>query len=148
MLPSRMSGALSKSMIATDSNMGFPGNDHELPRETGKRSKIPPAESSARTAMDIRAHYADVQSVYDRMATEYDETIGRTLVSRHAKTIAVELITRLSPPTGSLLDVGCYTGSEALLLAARGSRVVGVGLSAKVVGLARGTVKRRRLQDG
>ena len=97
--------------------------------------------------MDIRAHYADVQSVYDRMATDYDETIGRTLVSRHAKTIAVELITRLSPPTGSLLDVGCYTGSEALLLAARGFRVVGVDLSPKMIELARAKAKRQRLTD-
>ena len=97
--------------------------------------------------MDWESYYAEVESAYDRIALEYDETVGRALVSRRAKTMAAELIGRVSPPGGRLLDVGCFTGTEALLLAQRGFRVVGVDLSPKMIALSRSKAKRWRLED-
>src|SRR6266508_3513622 len=97
--------------------------------------------------MQWDAYYAEVQSAYDLIASEYDETIGRTLVSRRAKELAVREITRVSPPQGFLLDVGCYTGAEALLLARRGFQVVGVDLSPKMIELSRAKAKRWRLAE-
>lgn len=98
-------------------------------------------------SIDWDAYYSQIQIAYDRMASEYDETIGRSSVSRRAKELAVEQIASVSPPGGSLLDVGCYTGTEALLLARRGFRVVGVDLSPKMIEISRSKAKRWRLSD-
>jgi SAM-dependent methyltransferase len=117
-------------------------------------AKVPVGFSMQRTkspdklrTMDADAYYSGIQSAYDRVAAEYDETIGRALVSRRAKERAVEEIARVSPPGGSLLDVGCYTGTEALLLARRGFRVVGVDLSPRMIELSRNKARRSRLAD-
>jgi len=97
--------------------------------------------------LDWESYYAGVRSAYDLIASEYDEMVGRALVSRRAKTIATELIAHLSPQGGSLLDVGCYTGTEALLLAQRGFRVVGIDLSPNMIELSRSKAKRWHLTD-
>ena len=97
--------------------------------------------------MDWNGYYDEVQSAYDRIASEYDETIGRALVSRRAKGLALEVISRVTPPKGWLLDVGCYTGTESVLLAQRGFRVVGVDLSPKMIELSRAKARRWRLSD-
>jgi ubiquinone/menaquinone biosynthesis C-methylase UbiE len=97
--------------------------------------------------IDMDTYYSDIQSAYDRIASDYDDTIGRALVSRRAKELAVREIARVSPPGGLLLDIGCYTGTEAVLLARRGFRVVGVDLSPKMIELARGKARRLRLGD-
>src|SRR6266571_2085679 len=97
--------------------------------------------------MDRGSYYAEVQSAYDRIASSYDETIGRALVSRRAKSLAIELIRGVTPAGGWLLDIGCYTGGESLLLAQRGFRVVGVDLSPKMIELSRAKAKRWHLAD-
>src|SRR5439155_14428562 len=88
------------------------------------------------------SYYAEVQSAYDRIAFSYDETVGRALVSQRAKSLAAKLIRAVTPTGGWLLDIGCYTGGESLLLAQRGFRVVGVDLSPKMIELSRARAKR------
>jgi len=97
--------------------------------------------------MDFDGYYASIASAYDRIASEYDETVGRSLVSRRAKGLAAGMIAQVSPSGGWLLDVGCYTGTESLLLAQRGFRVVGVDLSPKMIDLSRAKAKRWHLSD-
>ena len=97
--------------------------------------------------MSWESYYAEVQSAYDRIASSYDETVGRALVSQRAKSLAVELIRGVTPAGGWLLDIGCYTGGESLLLAQRGFRVVGVDLSPKMIELSRAKAKRWHLAD-
>ena len=51
---------------------------------------------------------------------------------------AVALVDRAQPEVGErVVDVGCGTGSAALIAAARGARVVGVDPAARLLGLAR-----------
>lgn len=99
------------------------------------------------TAADLEGYYREVQSAYDRIAPAYDESAGRYAVSRRAKQLALRVVRDLTPAGGRLLDIGCYTGIEALLLAQQGYRVVGVDLSPEMIRLAREKARSRRLSD-
>jgi len=52
------------------------------------------------------------------------------------------------PPGTAVLDAGCGTGEHALLLAARGHRVVGVDLAAEAIERARAKAEARGLPAG
>jgi len=95
--------------------------------------------------MDEDAYYMRVQSAYDRIAPLYDDSVGKSAVSRRAKQLALRTVKRLTPSGGLLLDIGCYTGIEALLLAQQGFRVVGVDLSPVMIRIAEAKARQRRL---
>jgi len=97
--------------------------------------------------IDEDAYYRKVQSAYDQIASSYDNSVGRSAVSRRAKQLAIQTVKNLTPSGGLLLDVGCYTGIEALLLAQQGFRVVGVDLSPEMIRIAEAKARRRRLQN-
>ncbi len=97
--------------------------------------------------MDENDYYMRVQAAYDRIAPSYDAGIGKASVSHRAKQLALRTVKDLTPRGGLLLDIGCYTGIEALLLAQQGYRVVGVDLSPAMVQIAKAKAKKRRLQD-
>jgi len=92
------------------------------------------------------AYYARVQAAYDRIAPLYDVSVGKSAVSRRAKQLAIRTVKALTPSGGLLLDIGCYTGIEALLLAQQGFHVVGVDLSPAMIQIAESKAKKRRLQ--
>jgi len=91
------------------------------------------------------AYYEHVQSAYDQIASEYDATVGMYAVSARAKRLAIDVIRAVTPSKGRLLDVGCYTGIEALALARAGYQVLGVDLSPEMVRLAKSKAKQWRL---
>src|SRR2546422_3290373 len=97
--------------------------------------------------LDVDAYYMRVQSAYDRIAPLYDASVGNSAVSRRAKLLAVRIVKGLTPSGGRLLDIGCYTGIEALLLAEQGFCVVGVDLSPEMIRIAKAKARKRRLQD-
>jgi SAM-dependent methyltransferase len=98
-------------------------------------------------SVNSESYHKQVGRAYDRIATRYDETVGHRAVSRRAKQLALDLIRQTAPPGGRLLDIGCYTGIEALLLVDRGFRVVGVDLSDEMIRIAKEKAVRRRVED-
>ena len=96
--------------------------------------------------MDEDSYYARVQSAYDGIATQYDNSVGKSAVSRRAKQLALQTVKDVTPAGGSLLDIGCYTGIEALQFAQQGFRVVGVDLSPAMIRIAEAKARQRRLQ--
>lgn len=103
--------------------------------------------SSDTSVVDWQDYYAQVGQVYDDIAEEYDATIAKSAVSRRAKQQALELIEHLTPPGARLLDIGCYTGEEALILARKGHHVLGTDISTRMVEIARKKAERARLLD-
>ncbi len=93
----------------------------------------------------LTAYYEHIQSAYNQIAAEYDATVGMYAVSARAKRLAIEVIRAVTPSKGRVLDVGCYTGIEALALAAAGYQVLGVDLSPEMVRLAQSKAKQKRL---
>ena len=60
--------------------------------------------------------------------------------------VAVAAVDRMDPAPGEVvLDLGCGTGNAALLCAARGAEVVGIDPSPRLLGVARQSAERRRL---
>lgn len=97
--------------------------------------------------MASEGYYESIRSAYDRIAPTYDDSVGSHAVSRRAKQLVLKAVKEATPPGGRLLDVGCYTGIEALLLAQAGYQVLGVDLSDGMIDLARSKAERWRLQD-
>src|SRR6266850_877971 len=86
--------------------------------------------------MDYDSYYENVSRAYDGIARDYDSTVGQYAVSQRAKKLALKIIAELTPRGGRLLDVGCYTGIEALALARQGFHIVGIDVSREMVDLA------------
>ena len=97
--------------------------------------------------MDWDSYYAHVQQVYDHIADEYDSSVGRYAVSLRAKQLALKIIRDATPTEGCILDLGCYTGTEAVILAREGYRVVGVDISPRMIEIAKRKAKKWRLED-
>ncbi len=93
----------------------------------------------------LAAYYDHIQSAYNQIAAEYDTTVGMNAVSARAKRLAIDVIRAQTPSKGRLLDIGCYTGIEALALAGSGYQVLGVDLSPEMVRLAQSKAKKWRL---
>ena len=74
---------------------------------------------------------------FDALAEAYDTTFTETLLGRLLRE-AVHAETRSVIPAGShVLDLGCGTGEDAILFAARGVQVHGVDASSAMVTIAR-----------
>lgn len=97
--------------------------------------------------MNDDAYYRTVGAAYDGIAREYDERVGQYAVSQRAKKLALQVIADLTPSGGRLLDVGCYTGIEAMALARWGFEVVGVDLSPEMAKLANEKAKKARIDS-
>jgi SAM-dependent methyltransferase len=82
---------------------------------------------------------------FDAVAADYDRAFGRNpvgLVFRHVVQRRLEALFR---PGDRVLDLGCGTGEDAVLLAARGVRVTGIDASPEMVARARAKAAERGL---
>src|SRR5207237_8103164 len=102
----------------------------------------------AEPAMNSDSDYWQVRGVYGRIAPAYDEVVGLSAVSQRAKQLALQIIKEVTPNGGRLLDIGCYTGIEALLLAQQGYHVLGIDLSNEMILKAEQEAKRYRVGNG
>ena len=80
---------------------------------------------------------ASAALAFDRVAPTYDATFGVNPVGRLFRYVFQERLLRVFPRGARLLDLGCGTGEDALFLASRGRRVVGVDISSAMVEEAR-----------
>lgn len=62
----------------------------------------------------------------DRGAQDHDQGLGRNPVGLVFRHLLQERLTSLLPPAGRVLDLGCGSGEDALFLAGRGYRVLGL----------------------
>ncbi len=81
---------------------------------------------------------------YDRAAADYDRQV---LGDDWMRNVLWERYARLFRPGQVVLDVGCGTGIDALFLAQRGIRVVGIDASVAMVAQARSKLADARLED-
>lgn len=80
----------------------------------------------------------DVAAYWDEQAREFDEAPDHGLRDPAVRTAWGSLLTPLMPPAPALVaDIGCGTGSLAVLLALAGHRVRGLDLSRRMVERAR-----------
>ena len=104
---------------------------------TTQRSESHPLSDEANVSLPLpsRAACVSVQEGYERWARTYDETPNPLLAleERHLTSILPDVV------GSDVLDLGCGTGRRLACLLARGARsVVGIDLSAAMLGVARG----------
>lgn len=88
---------------------------------------------------------ASAGAAFDAMAVDYDASFGRNpigLVFRHVVQSRLEALFRRGE---RVLDLGCGTGEDAVFLASRGVRVVGMDPSAAMIARARRKAAERGL---
>jgi SAM-dependent methyltransferase len=88
---------------------------------------------------------AGAAAAFDREAAVYDDTFGRNpvgLLFRHAFQDRLE---RLFARGDRVVDLGCGTGEDALFLASRGRKVLGLDVSAAMIARGRAKASARGL---
>lgn len=80
---------------------------------------------------------ASAALAFDRAAASYDAAFSRNPAGRLFRYAFQERLLRIFPSGALLLDLGCGTGEDALFLASRGRRVVGVDAAPALVARAR-----------
>jgi SAM-dependent methyltransferase len=93
------------------------------------------ARHASRSSWDIAM--ASRAQAFDLVASGYDRGFGRNPAGRVFRYVFQELLLGAFPAGARLLDLGCGTGEDALFLASRGRRVVGVDASPLMVEEAR-----------
>jgi SAM-dependent methyltransferase len=84
---------------------------------------------------------ASVAAAFDRAAPAYDEGFGRNPVGLVFRHVFQERLLGSFPPGARVLDLGCGTGSDALVLAEAGRRVHAVDVSAAMIERARARMR-------
>jgi SAM-dependent methyltransferase len=77
-----------------------------------------------------------VRAAYDAVARAYHDQFGEELAGKPLDRAVVEAFTELAG-AGMIADVGCGPGHVTRFLAARHARVIGIDVSAGMIGVAR-----------
>ena len=87
---------------------------------------------------------APVGAAYDRIAGEYDGSLGEDLWMRH---VLWEHYCRVFQTNAHILDLGCGTGLDACFLAKRGMRVTAIDISGQMIAQLKTNAQRQGVQD-
>jgi SAM-dependent methyltransferase len=89
------------------------------------------------THRQARTDIARVGSHYDRVAAHYDEQVNGLPLNRLIRDVFRQRVATLVPHSGTLLDFGCGTGTDAAWYAERGYRVIAYDISSAMVDVLR-----------
>jgi ubiquinone/menaquinone biosynthesis C-methylase UbiE len=91
----------------------------------------------------LRRGDADARAIaWDEAASTFDEAPDHGLLDADVRSAWADLLARILPPTPSrLADLGCGTGSLAVLAAQLGHRVDGIDFSEQMLAIARTKAK-------
>ena len=95
----------------------------------------------------MQAHSRDDGALaYDEIAPRYDLVPAQNRINRLMRKASVSHLLEMFPPGSRVLEVGCGTGDEALVLADHGVEVVAIDASAEMVRVATEKAKQRGLE--
>ena len=85
----------------------------------------------------VSEHYQQVAQAFDRAAQTYDELYQGNRIMAWMRAESLAVLQATFPPGSHLLEVGCGTGEEALILSQSGYRVVATDVSPAMIETAR-----------
>jgi SAM-dependent methyltransferase len=89
------------------------------------------SESSAEDYAEL--YYSDLQAAFDGVAEHYDEHILGNPMNVWLRNRSVNYLSKIFKPGEVVLEIGCGTGTETLLLAQRGLKILAVDISPKML---------------
>lgn len=90
---------------------------------------------------------SDVQAIWDAEAATFDNEADHGLLDRNVRTAWRQLLLGVLPASRvSILDLGCGTGSLAVLLAEMGHAVTGIDLSPRMIEKAADKARRHGIE--
>ncbi|HEY3250850.1 MAG TPA: class I SAM-dependent methyltransferase, partial [Ignavibacteria bacterium] len=89
----------------------------------------------------------DGRNFYDQISETYDENVNRGVIAGKIRTYIQESILKNITKNGTILDIGCGTGTDAIFFAEKGIKVLGFDVSHKMIEAAKYKAANKRLQQ-
>ncbi|QQG48510.1 MAG: nitroreductase family deazaflavin-dependent oxidoreductase [archaeon] len=77
--------------------------------------------------------YGDLEAAFDGVAENYDHHILDNPMNLWLRNRSVDVMTRVFRPGETILEIGCGTGTETLVLARKGIKVIASDISSKML---------------
>jgi SAM-dependent methyltransferase len=122
-----------------------------VPRGIPRRRAAVRGESEvAMTLIEWRAkninYYRGVSSAFDSAAEEYDFTISNNYINTWIRERTIHELLRLTRPEDILVEIGCGTGAEAIVIARKVSQIVATDISSQMINLLRTKIRAKGLE--
>jgi len=93
-----------------------------------------------------RDYYRGVAEAFDSASEEYDFTISHNFINTWIRRRSINALLRLAKPEDVSVEIGCGTGTEAILIAPHVSRIIATDISDKMLQILRLKVRAKGLE--